>query len=176
MPITESIKTVMERNIKAVKLKPSVGIGIETMRTETTSGGLCQITDGDTSLTVDLSKDYGGGETTPNAGFYARAALSACMAQGYVTWAAYHGVDIGKINIKITSEYDMRGNLGIDPEVRGGITSLHYVVSIESSADPEKVRKIIDQSDAVDYVRDIFVGELAMTRELHVLPMPTKHE
>ncbi len=172
MSRAEKIQTVMERNIKAVKLKPSVGIGTETMHTEMTVDGLCQISDGDTSLIVDLSEEYGGDETTPHPGFYVRAALSACLAQGYLVWAAYLGVEIGKIHIDITSEYDMRGNLGIDPEIRGGITSLHYIVSIESSADPEKVQQVVDQSDAVDYVRDVFAGELAMTRELHVLPMP----
>lgn len=174
MPAAEIIKTVMERNIKAVKLKPSIGIVKETMRTEMTAEGLCQIADGDTTLTIDISKDYGGGNTTPSPGFYARAALSACLAQGYLIWAACMGVEIGRINIDISSEYDARGGFGIDPDIRAGITRLHYVVNIESSADPEKVQQVIDQSDAIDYVRDIFAGELTMTRELRVVPMPNE--
>lgn len=171
MSHAEKIKDVMERNIKAVKLKPSVGIVTETMHTEMTPDGLCQIADGDTSIMVDLGKNYGGGGTIPSPGFYVRAALGSCLAQGYMTKAACLGVEIGKISIEITSEYDVRGALGIDPDIRGGITKLHYVVSIESSEDPDKVEQVIDQADAYDYVRDIFAGELAMTRELHVLPL-----
>ena len=174
MSNSEMIKNAMTRSIKAIKLKPSIGIGKETMQINLDESGKTKITEGEISHTIDLSSEYGGGNTTPSPGFYVRAALGACLAQGYVVWAAYLDVTIGKINIEIQSEYDMSGGFGIDPQVRGGITQLHYIVSIESSEDPEKIQQVLDHSDAHDYVRDIFAGELAMTRELHIVPMANK--
>ncbi len=172
MSLPEKIKTSMQRDMKAVKLKPAVGICKETMHIETTPDGMTKAIDGDYSVMIDLSSAYGGSGSTPSPGVLVRAALGACLSLGYLTWAAFLGVEIGKINVEIDSQYDMRGNYGLDPSIRGGITSLHYKVCIESSADPEKVRQLIDQSDATDYVRDIFAGELAMTREIQILPLP----
>ena len=172
MSTTETIKTAMTRGMEAVRLKPAVGLSTETMLIETTPDGMTKAVDGDSSVSIDLGKAYGGGGTTPSPGVLVRAALGACLSQGYMVWAAYLDVEIGKINIEIESRYDMRGNYGLDPKIRGGITELHYVVSIESSDDPEKIQQMIDQSDAVDYVRDIFAGELAMTREIQILPSP----
>ncbi len=172
MSLPEEIKTSMQRGMKAVKLKPAVGIGKETMRIETTPDGMTKAVDGDYSVMIDLSGEYGGSGSTPSPGVLVRAALGACLSQGYMVWAAFLGVEIGKINVEIESQYDMRGNYGLDPNIRAGITSLHYKVSIESAADPEKVRQLVDQSDAIDFVRDIFAGELAMTREIQILPLP----
>ncbi len=172
MSLPEDIKKSMERGMKAVKLKPATGIGKETMRIETTPDGMTRAVDGDYSIKIDLGSAYGGCGSTPSPGVLVHAALGACLSGGYLTWAAFHGVEIGKINVEIESQYDMRGNYGLDPNIRGGITALHYKVCIESSADPERVRQLIDQSDATDYVRDIFAGELAMTREIQILPLP----
>ena len=171
MSLPEEIKTAMERGMKAVSLKPAVGIGKETMRIETTPDGMTKAIDGDYSVMVDLGSAFGGGGSTPSPGVLVRAALGACMSQGYLVWAALLGVKIGKINIEIESQYDMRGNYGLDPNIRGGFTSLHYIVSIESAADPDKVQQVIDQADATDSVRDIFAGELIMTREIQILPL-----
>ena len=172
MSIAESIRIAMDRGIKAVALKPSVGQGKETMLVETSANGSVKITDGGKSLSIDLEKEYGGGGATPSPGFYVRAALGACLAQGYLVWAAQLDVPIGKVSVKIHSEYDMRGNLAIDPDIRGGITALHYIVRIESAEGPESIQKVVDKVDATDYVLDIFAGELVMTRELHIEPMP----
>lgn len=172
MSVPEQIKTSMERGMEAVRLKPAIGIVKETMHIETTTDGMTKAVDGDKSVMIDMGKAFGGGGTTPSPGVLVRAALGACLSQGYMIWAACLGVEIGKINIEIESAYDMRGNYGLDPNIRAGIIGLHYKVSIESSASPEKIQQVIDKSDAIDYVRDIFAGELTMTREIKILPLP----
>ena len=72
------MKQAMERSVKAVSLKPSIGMGVESMRCVADETGLCQIVDGEMELTIDTSKEYGGNATTPAPGFYVRASLCAC--------------------------------------------------------------------------------------------------
>ena len=171
MGITESIKEAIQRGIDAVTLKPAVGQGKETMLIETDQHCVARITDGDTSFKIDLGRVYGGDATTPSAGQYVRAALGACLAQSYIAWAAHEDVTINKVSVEIQSEYDIRGNLGIDSKVRNGITALHYVVRIESPEDPQIIQQLIDLSDERDYVLDIFAGALQPTREIRISPV-----
>lgn len=168
MSNSDQIKTAMERSIKAVTKRPSIGQITEVMHFDLAADGCCSIRDGDGSMTIDLSKEYGGGETTHSAGFYARAALGACLAQGYHVWAAALGIPINHISVELHGDSDLRGNLGVDKDIPRSFISMRYVVNIDSPAPRAKIEELIDLSDDRDWVRDVFTREIPLERELHI--------
>lgn len=163
------IKQAMERNIKAVTLRPSIGLGAEVMRFEMREDGSCKVAEGDRELIIDLGEYNGGKGTTPNPGFYVRAAFGACLAQGYLMWASYHGVPVDRLGVEVHTEYDMRGGLAIDESVTANYTACRYIVEVESPAPREKVLDIIERADAVDFMRCLFAEETALEREVRIV-------
>jgi uncharacterized OsmC-like protein len=47
----------------------------------------------------------------------------------------------------VTGTMDLRGYLDVDDEVRPGFTELEYTVRIDSDADPEVLREILDAAE-----------------------------
>jgi uncharacterized OsmC-like protein len=168
MSNTDQIKTAMERSTKAVTLRPAAGQGTEVVSIDVDDKGCCRVADSDEELVIDLSEEYGGGGATPSPGFYVCAALGACLAQGYYVQAACLGVPISRLSVELHGDYDMRGNLGIDDSVPRSYTGIRYVVKIESPAPRAAVEEVIDRSDDLDWVRDVFARAIPLKRELKI--------
>src|SRR5437868_435627 len=86
----DQIKAVLDRNAKALELRPSVGQGTAVTRVRLIDGLACRIEEGQWSLTADMSTKSGGANSGPNPGVLGRASLGSCLAIGYAMWAARH--------------------------------------------------------------------------------------
>jgi uncharacterized OsmC-like protein len=168
MSSSEQIKAVMARSIEAIEKRPAAGQATQSMRIEVAPNGCCSVKDGDQTMNIDLSKEYGGGGTTHSPGYYLRAALGACLAQGYYVWAAVLGVPINRLSVELYGDYDMRGNLGIDKDVPRSYKAMRYVVNIDSPAPRAAVEEVINKSDDLDWVRDAVARPIPMEREIRV--------
>ncbi len=168
MKNTDRTKTAMERSIEAVTKRPVVGRLTEFMQIDVAPNGCCSIRDGDATMTIDLPEAFGGGGATNSAGFHARAALGACLAQGYYVWAAVLGVQIDHLSIEIHADSDNRGFLGIDDSVVRSYSGVRYVVNIDSPAPRAKIEEVLDKSDDLDTVRDVFASAIPLEREIRV--------
>ena len=80
----KDIKTIQERNIKALKLRPSIGQGTATTTVRVRSGVTCDIEDGGWKLVADEMPGDGGAGLGPDPGVLGRAGLGSCLAMGYV--------------------------------------------------------------------------------------------
>jgi hypothetical protein len=70
------------------------------------------------------------------------AALNACISVGSVAGAAVNGITLSKLEIETTGELDLRGFLGIDPNVKPGYESIQYAVRIAGNGTPEQLKQI----------------------------------
>lgn len=59
------------------------------------------------------------------------SAMNACMMVGYVAQAAIRGITLTECRIETSGELDLRGFLGIDPEVRPGYAEIDYKVTMK---------------------------------------------
>ena len=91
MTETEKIKFALERSIKALKLKPSLGLGTGKSTTRIKNGLTCEIQEGSWKFTADMPASIGGNAVGPTPGVYGRAALGSCLAIGYMMVAAMDG-------------------------------------------------------------------------------------
>ena len=70
------------------------------------------------------------------------ASVGTCLTIGWVTQAARRGIDFRDLRIDVTGDYDLRGYLALDDDVRPGFTSLRYTVRVDSDATPAQLEEI----------------------------------
>ena len=58
---------------------------------------------------------------------FVAVALGACLAMGYVTWAAHLDVPLAHVEVELQADFDVRGQYGQD-EIRPGYTQIRCLV------------------------------------------------
>lgn len=144
MPETASIRTALDRNVKAVTLRPAVGQGTARTVARMRPGLACEVTDGPYSLTVGMTEKYGGTAAGPNPGVLGRGALASCLTLGIAMWAARLGVELTGLEVTVEADYDVRGELGVSDAVRPGYLAMRYQIAVESPAPEADVRRLLE--------------------------------
>src|SRR5262245_59220820 len=93
-------------------------------------------------IDVDEPLELLGENTAPNPQEYLMAALNACIMVGYVAGAAVNGIALSKVEIETSGLLDLRGFLGLDPNVKPGYDSIQYVVRIKGNGTTDQFRQI----------------------------------
>src|SRR3970282_842735 len=105
----KDIKTIQERNMKALKLRPSVGQGTATTTVRVRTGVTLDIEDGGWTLVADEMPGDGGAGLGPDPGVLVRAGLGSCLAMGYVQWAALLDIPLDSVEVVVEADYDAGG-------------------------------------------------------------------
>lgn len=158
------LREILERNARAVSLRPSVGqfTGRTTARLK--PGLECEIQDGAWRLTVGMGEKAGGSNAGPSPGTFGRGALASCLALGYAMWAARLGVPITGLEVEVEADYDVRGELGVSDDVFPGYLQVRYIVSVDSAASREDVLRVLDTGDKYSPYRDVFARANSVER------------
>lgn len=164
---SERIRTALERNERAVSLRPSLGQKTVRTRVRVVDGLRCEVEEGRWTITADASEASGGTGAGPDSAALSRAALGSCLAMGYVMWAARLRVPMQSVEVELQSDFDARGQYGV-PDVRPGHAEIRYHVRIISSASPEAIREVVDKADATSMVLDTFANPQSMVRHLDI--------
>jgi uncharacterized OsmC-like protein len=164
----DDIRTILERNAKAVALRP--GAGQNTARTTVSlrPGLECEVVEGPWRLTIAMGEKSGGTGAGPNPGVLGRGALGSCLALGYAMWATRLQVPLDSLEVEVEADYDSRGELGVSDEVPPGYTQVRYTVTVESSAPEAEVRRLIDTADRYSPYRDVFARAHDVRRTLRI--------
>ena len=94
------------------------------------------------SFATDEPSGFGGDDETVNPQELLLGAMNACMVFGYVAGAALRGVTLEKLEIRSTADLDLRGFLGLDPEIDPGYDTIRCVVTIRGDGTPEQYQEI----------------------------------
>jgi uncharacterized OsmC-like protein len=97
-------------------------------------------------FTIDIDEpcELGGSNQFANPQEHLIAALNACIAVGYVAQCAVRGITLQSLEIETEGDIDLRGFLGIDPDVANGYESLRYTVHIKGSGTKQQFAEIHD--------------------------------
>ncbi|MFO7608309.1 MAG: OsmC family protein [Candidatus Krumholzibacteriia bacterium] len=93
-------------------------------------------------IRVDEPLELGGTNQYANPQETLLAALNACMIAHYAIAAAMHGVELETLTIETEGDIDLRGFLGLDPDVKAGYDSLSYTVRMAGNGTPEQMEAI----------------------------------
>jgi uncharacterized OsmC-like protein len=94
------------------------------------------------TIKCDEPCELGGTNQFANPQEYLLAALNACMIVGYTVGCAMQGIRLDELRIETEGDIDLRGFLGLDPNVKPGYDSLHYTVHIRGDGTPEQFQQI----------------------------------
>lgn len=167
MSTPELLRETYQRNVKAIALRPSVGMSTGHTTVHLQDGMTCEVDNGDWTFTTDVGTDQGGNDEGPGPGVLERAALGSCLAMGYSQWAALLEVPVEQITVEVESDFDARGTFGIKDQPPG-FTRIRYRVTIESSAPEADVQEVIDEAEAHSPVLDDFRRPVPVDREVHI--------
>ena len=96
------------------------------------------------SIDIDEPHALGGSDRFANPQEHLIAALNACMTVGYVAQCAVRGITLESLAIDTDGEIDLRGFLGIDPNVTQGYENLSYTVRIKGNGTKQQFAEVHD--------------------------------
>ena len=166
---TTTIKDALERNVKVVSARPSVGQGTAVTKVTLHPGLACDVEDGPWKFSVGMTEKYGGQNNGPNPGVYGRAALGSCLAIGYGMWAARLDIPIRSLTVEVRARYDVRGELGVDASVRPGYGDIVYVVTVDTDATEADVHRVLDMADRHSSWLDDLRNPVPVSREVQIV-------
>ena len=162
------VKKTLERAAKATAARPSVGQGTARTRATLGDGLWCTVEEGPFRFVAGMTEKYGGGNEGPNPGTLGRGALASCLALGIAMWAARMDVPIDALEVDVAADYDVRGELGVAPDVVPGYSAMRYDVRITSSAPEPKVREMLDRAIRTSSYLDNFARAVRVSGDLHI--------
>lgn len=165
----DTIRSALERNVKAVSLRPSVGQGTAVTKVKWREGLTCDVEEGPWKLVVGMTEKYGGSNAGPNPGVYGRTAFGSCLAIGYMMWAARLGVPVRALDVEVQADYDVRGELGVEESVRPGYSAMRYIVTIDSDAPEDEVLRLLDTAERYSSYLDDFANPVPVAREVRIV-------
>lgn len=142
------LKDLYDRMARALERRPSFGLGSGHARVELVGDVSCRVTQGGRALLVDLPPEDGGEGVGSYPGELMRASVGACLAIGYRVWGDRLGVPIDHVEVDLSCEYDVRGQLAL-AEVPPGWQRLVIDVRLTSAAPDEALRRIVAHADRV---------------------------
>jgi uncharacterized OsmC-like protein len=96
------------------------------------------------SIKADEPAELLGENSAPNPQELLMAAFNACIMVGYVATAAVMGVALDSVEIETEGELDLRGFLGLDPNVKPGYDSIACTVYLKGNGSAEQFQAIHD--------------------------------
>jgi len=112
----------------------------DTKVTDSTIGG--QHVGKNFTISTDEPLELLGSNKFANPQEYLMASLNACMAVGYIAGCSLEGIEVEELRIECSGDIDLRGFLGLDPNVKRGYDHIDYTVHIKGNGTPEQFQKV----------------------------------
>ena len=90
-------------------------------------------------------------------------ALAACITAGVATGAAARKIELHKVSSKVSADIDVRGVLGIDPDIRKGFSDVRVEFDIEADAEPDVLDALVASATKYSAVYDMLANPTSVT-------------
>jgi uncharacterized OsmC-like protein len=104
-----------------------------------------------------------GGDRGANPVEYVLIGLSGCLTTSLVAHAAARGIELKSVESELEGDLDVRGFLGIAPEVRNGYQAIRVRFRIAADAPDETLRELVDVAQQRSPVFDIVTHGVPVT-------------
>lgn len=156
----QNIKLAMERNRKAVELKPSLARGTEIAKAQLREDMHFDIDVDGVKITAEVPTKYGGNGTSPGSSAYAMSSLICCLLVGYLAEFAKRDIPISGLGIEVQADSDSA--------IKREYTDVRYIVTVESDAPEEEIQSAIEDNDAASFGLAVFQQPVNARREVRV--------
>jgi uncharacterized OsmC-like protein len=91
------------------------------------------------------------------------AGLAGCLTAGVASVAQNRGIQLSSVTAALEGDADMRGIMGVDPDVRNGYSNVRVTFTVDADATAEEIRGLVAQSQKRSAVYDIVTNATAVT-------------
>jgi uncharacterized OsmC-like protein len=98
---------------------------------------------------------------------YVLHALAACITAGIATGAAARKITLNKVSSTVSADIDVRGVLGVDPDVRKGFSNVDIEFDIDADCDDEQKDALLAAGAKYSAVFDMLANptEVSISRQ-----------
>ena len=89
---------------------------------------------------------------------YVLHALAACITAGVATGAAARDIELRSVSSKVSADIDVRGVLGIDPDIRKGFSKVSIEFDVDADADEETIEALVAAGTKYSAVFDMLTS------------------
>ena len=97
---------------------------------------------------------------------YVLHALAACVTAGIITGAAARNITVNKVSATATGHIDVRGVLGIDPDIRKGFSNVDVQFDVDADCDDDQKDALVAAATKYSAVFDMLANptEVSVSR------------
>jgi uncharacterized OsmC-like protein len=92
--------------------------------------------------------------------------LASCLTAGVAAVAQNREIQLRSVEATLQGDMDVRGILGVDPEVRNGFSQIKITYKIDADATPDEIKALVAQSQKRSAVYDIVTNPTNVTVEV----------
>ena len=122
----------------------------------------------DFTIHIDEPTELGGTNQFANPQEYLLAAMNACIMVGYAVGCSMEGIELEELRIETEGDIDLRGFLGLDPNVKPGYDEISYTVHIKGNGTPEQFQKVHETVNATSPNRFNMANAIKLNSKLVV--------
>jgi len=158
------VKEAMMKAIGGIQENPNMSNVVFNAETEWEEDVRCSAKVRDFApIIVDEPPDLGGQDAGANPVELVLVALGTCQEIMYSAYASVMGIQLDSVKVKLKGKLDLKGLFGMDESVPAGYKSINFVTEIESTADDESLRKLIETVESHCPVMDILQRPMAIS-------------
>lgn len=92
--------------------------------------------------------------------------LAGCLTAGIASVATNRGIQLNSVKASVAGDMDLRGILGVDPDVRNGFGGLRVSYTIDADATREEIEAVVAQSQKRSAVYDAITNPTNVSVEV----------
>jgi len=172
-----SVKEALTGTIGAIQANPAIANVVFRAQTEWKGDVSCQVNIRDFDpITIDEPPELGGQDSGANPVELVLGALGTCQEIMYAAYASVMDIELTAVRVNARGYLNLKGLFGLDESVPAGYSRITFETEIESPADDESLRKLIETVESHCPVMDILTRPMNISgtakangRELHRL-------
>ena len=106
----------------------------------------------------DHPEVFHAGDRAPTPPEIVLAALASCLTGGVASVAQHRGIQLNAVRAVVEGDIDVRGILGMDPEIRNGFSAIRVSFEIDADASRDEIAALAAQSQKRSAVFDILTN------------------
>ena len=172
-----SVKDALMKTISGLQENPGSSKVVFRASTEWVEDVRCSANVRDFApMAVDEPPELGGQDSAPNPVELVLVALGTCQEIMYSAYASVMDIQLDSVKVVARGYLDLKGLFGLDESVPPGYNRISFEAEIESPADDETLRKLVETVESHCPVLDILARAQSVSgsakihgRELHKL-------
>ncbi|HZQ85503.1 MAG TPA: OsmC family protein [Acidimicrobiales bacterium] len=93
--------------------------------------------------------------------------LASCLTAGVAAVAQNREIQLRSVAATLEGDMDVRGILGVDPEVRNGFSRIKVTYNVDADASPDDIKALVAQSQKRSAVYDIITNPTNVVVEVN---------